>query len=245
MAGCLAAPPELDLAKWNRQYKYTALHVPAALLKQGTALFDGGSANDGYVDPLFPLQGYDVTLQCKGPKAQINPVQAKPGTCQYKPNKDGTFTYWEKQPGDWSRLSNCYCYALDVFKGSWCQPGAAAGVALEQTSMTCAQLKKAVLADGAKEITRQQALSGQPTSGHYIAAFLRPQSSCNFARCMPDFHFLRKDSNGLWSGKGGEAPATNRDAQVGAATAGSCASGGTSSNVMWPTLLPAPAQQRW
>lgn len=79
--------------------------------------------------------------------------------------------------------------------------------------MTCATLKQAVLADGGKEVTRATALGGQPVSGHYIAMLMRPQSSCNFARCSPDFHFLRKDANGLWSHKAGEAPATNRDAQ--------------------------------
>jgi hypothetical protein len=207
-----AAVPSLDLAKWNRAYKYEALHVPAALLKPASALYDGGSA-DAYVEPLFPLIGYDVQRQCKGPNAKIQATQVKPGTCQYKANKDGTYTYWEKQPGDWSRLSNCYCYALDVFKGGWCQPGAASGVALEQNSMTCSQLEKAIIADGAKKITKQQALNSQPPNGHYVAMMLRPQSSCNFARCMPDYHFLRKDSNGLWSQKAGEAPATNRDAQ--------------------------------
>lgn len=109
----VAAVPNLDLAKWNRAYKYEALHVPAALLKPASALYDGGSA-DNYVEPLFPLIGYDVQRQCKGPNAKIQAIQAKPGTCQYTVNKDGTYTYWEKQPGDWSRLSNCYCYALDV-----------------------------------------------------------------------------------------------------------------------------------
>lgn len=79
--------------------------------------------------------------------------------------------------------------------------------------MTCAQLEKAIIADGGKKITKQQALNSQPPKGQYVAMLLRPQSSCNFARCMPDYHFLRKDSNGLWSQKAGEAPATNRDAQ--------------------------------
>lgn len=87
--------------------------MPAGLLKPASALYDGGSA-DTYVEPLFPLIGYDVQRQCKGPNAKLDATQVKPGTCQYKLNKDGTYTYWEKQPGDWSRLSNCYCYALDV-----------------------------------------------------------------------------------------------------------------------------------
>ncbi|KAF8068265.1 Insoluble matrix shell protein 1 [Scenedesmus sp. PABB004] len=213
-AGALAAAPAWEPALWNRAVKYVANKVPAALLKQGTAMYDGGSASDGaYHEPLFPLMGYDVTRQCKGPNAKLDAAQAKPGACQYKPNKDGTFTYWEKQPGDWSRLSNCYCYALNTFKGGWCQPGAASGVPLEQHSMTCAQLTKAIVADGGRPVPRAAALSGSPGAGHFIAAMLRPQSACNFARCQPDFHFLRKDANGLWSQKAGESPATNLDAQ--------------------------------
>jgi len=78
--------------------------------------------------------------------------------------------------------------------------------------MTCASLKKALIADGAKEVTAAQALNTKAPTGHYIAMLLRPQSSCNFARCQPDFHFMRKDSNGHWSHKAGEAPATNKDA---------------------------------
>jgi len=89
-----AGPPSLDLAKWNAQNKYIATSVPAALFHRGAALFDGGSANVAYQEPLFPLVGYDVQRQCRGPKANLAPTQAKPGTCQYKPNKDGTFTYW-------------------------------------------------------------------------------------------------------------------------------------------------------
>lgn len=202
-------PSPAQLEQWNRNNIYQALNVPAALLT-GSALMDGGSA--GSTEPLFPLLGYDVKSQCKSPGAAVDPAQAKAGTCQYKANKDGTFTYWEKQPGDWARMSNCYCYALDVFKNSWCQPGAATGVDVDPNSMSCATLKKAIIADGAKEVTAAQALSTKAPTGHYVAMMMRPQSSCNFARCQPDFHFMRKDSNGLWSHKPGEAPAQNKDA---------------------------------
>lgn len=205
----VAAEPELNLEQWNRAYLYEAQQVPAALL-QGSALYDGGSA--GSTDPIFPLVGYDVKAQCKGPGSAVDPTQVKPGTCQYRANKDGTFTYWEKQPGDWARMSNCYCYALNIFKAAWCQPGAATGVNIDQNSMSCASLKKALVADGAKEVTAAQALNTKAPTGHYIAMMFRPQSSCNFARCQPDFHFMRKDSNGMWSHKAGEAPAANKDA---------------------------------
>lgn len=204
------AVPTLELDKWNRAYLYEARSVPASLL-QGSALYDGGSSA-AIAEPMFPLLGYDVKRQCSGPSAVVDPTQVKPGSCQYKPNKDGTFTYWEKQPGDWLRMSNCYCYALDVFKSAWCQPGAASGVEITANSMSCATLRKALLADGAKEVTAATALSGQPAAGHYIAMMFRPQSSCTFARCQPDFHFARKDASGLWSHKAGDAPATNKDA---------------------------------
>jgi len=207
----LCKAPELELERWNRCNVYKVAHTPAGLLMPGgSALMDGGSA--GSSEPLFPLVGYDVKSQCKGPGAAVDPAQAKAGTCQYKANKDGTFTYWEKQPGDWARMSNCYCYALDIFKNSWCQPGAATGVDVDPNTMSCATLKKAIMADGAKEVTAAQALNTKAPTGHYVAMMLRPQSSCNFARCQPDFHFMRKDSNGLWSHKPGEAPAQNKDA---------------------------------
>lgn len=199
-----------QLEKWNRAYLYQVKGVPPALLNQGAALMDGGSASGTVAEPMFPLVGYDVKRQCKA-GAAVDPTQAKPGTCQYSANKDGTFTYWEKQPGDWARMSNCYCYALDVFKAAWCQPGAGSGVNVDQNGMTCALLKKAIIADGAKEVTAAQALNTKAPTGHYIAMLVRPQSSCNFARCQPDFHFMRKDSNGLWSHKSGESPATNKD----------------------------------
>lgn len=106
LAVSAAGPPALNLEQWNRAYKYEARRVPTALLKQGTALYDGGSAGEGYTEPMFPLVGYDVSRQCKGPDAKVDPTKAPPGTCQYKANADGTYTYWEKQPGDWLRQSN-------------------------------------------------------------------------------------------------------------------------------------------
>jgi len=52
-----------------------------------------------------------------------------------------------------------------------------------------------------------------PAGEHYIAMMYRSPAGCGGqgGRCMPDFHFLRKDSNNLWSQKLGEAPVTNVD----------------------------------
>lgn len=84
---------------------------------------------------------------------------------------------------------------------------------LNPMTLSCADLSARVLADGGTKVTPQEALSGpQPADGgHYIAALFRPQSSCDFPRCGPDFHFARRDADLRWSHKVGESAATDRD----------------------------------
>lgn len=77
--------------------------------------------------------------------------------------------------------------------------------------MTCKALSEGVSSDGGQVVSRQQALSGQPSSGHYIAIMARPES-CIKGHCyVADFHAMRKDSSGAWSWKHPGMPATNRD----------------------------------
>jgi hypothetical protein len=78
--------------------------------------------------------------------------------------------------------------------------------------MTCPAVHRALVDDGAVPVTRQQALSGQPDKGHYIAAMARPDDSCVPGHCSAfDYHFLRKDAIGTWSFKFPRLPATDRD----------------------------------
>jgi hypothetical protein len=124
------------------------------------------------------------------------------------------YSFWQKLPSDRLRLSNCYSYAVDRFTGGWAMPGLGGGMGEPSpASMNCAELSKRVIADGAAPATKADAVSGPvPAVGHYIALMVRPQSSCDFAHCGPDFHFARRDAGGRWSHKVGEAPATDRDA---------------------------------
>lgn len=49
--------------------------------------------------------------------------------------------------------------------------------------MTCAKLTARLAADGATPVARASAVEGPASpleGGHYIAMWLRPQSSCNF-----------------------------------------------------------------
>lgn len=81
--------------------------------------------------------------------------------------------------------------------------------------MTCPALHKALVDDGAKPVSRQQAMAGQPDRGHYIALMARPAYTDPLSHCRycenDDFHFARKDSSGTWSHKIPQAPATDRD----------------------------------
>lgn len=67
---------------------------------------------------------------------------------------------------------------------------------------TCELMMQAVLADGAKWVSRNQALSAEePAAGYYIGLLVRAKG-CTPAHCWnADFHVVRKDSNGLWSWK--------------------------------------------
>jgi hypothetical protein len=79
-------------------------------------------------------------------------------------------------------------------------------------NITCPLLHTALTEDGAQRITRQQALTGQPDKGHYIAAMARPMGSCVPGHCAgADYHFLRKDASGTWSWKMPGMPASDKD----------------------------------
>lgn len=78
--------------------------------------------------------------------------------------------------GDRRTASNCYCYALNTFKGGRCNPGSANGtdkiIAKSDTKTTCDLINQALVADGAGPVSREAAMTGQPEKGHYIAVMV-------------------------------------------------------------------------
>jgi hypothetical protein len=83
--------------------------------------------------------------------------------------------------------TNCYCYAMDYFNGGRCQPGSADGtnktIKRSDTKMTCDLMRKALVADGAKPVSREEAMSGQPAKGHYIAIMVGAVHCSHLTRC--------------------------------------------------------------
>ncbi|GBF91867.1 hypothetical protein Rsub_04972 [Raphidocelis subcapitata] len=199
-----------DDALWNAYTKYEAGRVHADLLFR--------SPNGALGPPLFPLEGgWDAEAQCNGPSRPFPSAAAKnaPGACEYTPTGGDMYSFWQKVPGDRLRRSNCYCYAVDHRDGDgWCFPGMGGGMGdLSPATLSCEDLTARVVADGAVKVDRAAAVGGAvPAEGHYIAMFYRPQSSCDFSHCGPDFHFARRDSNGRWSHKTGDSPVSDKDA---------------------------------
>lgn len=90
----LAASPPLELAKWNKAYKLTVNNINSIELATYN-LIEPGCSKD------FDSNAARVPL----------------GSCFYRQNTGGTYSKWNKLAGDWRVNSNCYCYALNVYKG--------------------------------------------------------------------------------------------------------------------------------
>jgi hypothetical protein len=70
--------------------------------------------------------------------------------------------------------SNCYCYALSQYVGSYCEPGlGSTGMSLPMPITDCTAARNGLLADGARQVDRSTVYT-VPPSGHYIALAVKP-----------------------------------------------------------------------
>jgi hypothetical protein len=191
----VAEPVHYGLNRYNRICNYTAKGVPQTVFFNGT--------EKGY--RLFPLEHSSSVLStvdhpwqaCFGP-GEIYDVQTikerKKLPCQYALTPNGTIDYWEEHACDVLLRSNCYCFAIDRYVGSFCEPGFG-NLNLTETpkELACDWAIKGVLADGAVKVDRYTVYNVTPV-GHYIALAVWP---------MEDFHFWRLESDGAWGNKPG------------------------------------------
>ncbi len=108
----------------------------------------------------------------------------------YQPNfwNDGSTIQWN---------NNCYNYGNNKRTDTFAQPGQAAGAMY--TALQCSNVRTAAIADGLK------AVSGPNQC---------PKKECTVALVVApgwDFHWYRRDKNGMWTHKPGSTQATNRD----------------------------------
>ncbi|WIA33319.1 hypothetical protein OEZ86_006457 [Tetradesmus obliquus] len=196
MRQAAAAAPPLELSKWNRAYKLTVSNIDSKLkdqynLVEQSCVKDAGFGSDAAAATL--------------------------DACYYRQESNGTYTKWTKKASEWRMNTNCYCYALNIYRDGFCIPGrssaAVTDALMSGQEKSCKLMTAAVLADGAVPVPRAQALSAAPApaGSHYIGLLVRNRS-CIPAHCWQnDFHLVRRDDNGNWSWKEPGGPASALD----------------------------------
>jgi hypothetical protein len=205
-AVCLLAVSNAESIKaevnpFDRTCNYTAKNIPAKLF------FNGSSPSAFFSSGLFPLEDSASPIYeynegswkaCFGPSEPFDLELIKNGLklpCHYTKNPDGTVSYWEEHACDILLKSNCYCFALNRYVGSFCEPGYGSMPKDEQAELdvTCEDQIKGLVADGAVKVDRDTVYN-VPPKGHYIAMAIWPHE---------DFHFWRLDADGAWANKPG------------------------------------------
>jgi hypothetical protein len=110
---------------------------------------------------------------------------------------------WNDHDGIQHR-NNCYNYACNKQTGTYAQPGQASGHMY--TSFDCTSVSSGASSDGLISLVvlppPLTILCGR--CSHKVALVIRPAPH-------PDFHWYRRDANGMWSHKPGGTEARNVD----------------------------------
>ena len=101
--------------------------------------------------------------------------------------------------------NNCYNYGADVLNDKFGQPGWASGVI--PTALECSQYTPAAVSDGLISTGSEPTVAGVEF-GHVVALVIADGPD----ELSQDFHWYRRDRNGMWSHKRGSTEATNLDA---------------------------------
>jgi len=106
-------------------------------------------------------------------------------------------------PGKWNNdhnirtKNNCYNYSNDKITNTFAQPGRGSGQMY--SAIDCGNVESAAQRDGQVQIPSPNVT---PAAGHIIALVVAPGY---------DYHWYRRDENGMWSHKPGQTPARNTD----------------------------------
>ncbi len=114
------------------------------------------------------------------------------GTPSYTPSfwNDGGTVQWD---------NNCYNYSNNKRTDTFAQPGRASGITLTVANLNCADVTAAAVADGIETTTAPGTCTSCQVT---IALVIAPGW---------DYHWYRRDSDGMWTHKPGGTQATNLD----------------------------------
>ena len=190
------ALPPLD-NEFGRTCNYTAKNVNSDIF------FNGLSGREF----MFPLEfesnavraGDKPWKACFNSSESHNLEAIRAGNklpCSYTVTTPETVDYWEEHACQESLKSNCYCFAVSRYVGSYCDPGYASGLGNNPQRLgDCDWAVKGVIADGGVQVDRNTVYFKQPIEGHYIALAVWPE--------VEDYHFWRLESSGSWAHKPG------------------------------------------
>lgn len=111
-------------------------------------------------------------------------------------------------PGRWNDnahvlLNNCYNYASTNRTDTFAQPGRATNRPLPWP-FTGADARRSAESDGCVFVAAETSMTAPSGDEHLVALVVS-------TRIVNDYHWYRLDSNGQWSHKAGQTPATNLD----------------------------------
>lgn len=126
-----------------------------------------------------------------------------PGAHGFGRSGPGIFTIPPYDPGKWNNdptirtRNNCYNYANDKITNTFAQPGRGSGQMY--SAIDCGNVGSAAQRDRQIQIPNPNLT---PAEGQIIALVIAPGY---------DYHWYRRDSNGMWSHKPGQTAARNTD----------------------------------
>jgi len=96
--------------------------------------------------------------------------------------------------------NNCYNYGTDILTNTFAQPGVGSST-LRYGGITCESISMRAVSDGLIPLNTTETPTDVPEVGHYVSLWSSPW----------DYHWARRDSNGMWSHKPGMSPVKTVD----------------------------------
>lgn len=140
-------------------------------------------------DQIIPQKNRFLTQSCTD-----TPLRGPDTVPKYDPKTDNFGCYITEQ---WD--NNCYNYGSDILTNTFAQPER--GTQHKWVYNTCEDVTRAAISDGLISIGKEYP-SAPAAEGHFLALLIWPDTN---------FHWVRLDSNGLWSHKPGGTAVKNKD----------------------------------
>lgn len=189
--------PEANLSQWRVSLN---TNTPNSVNPTLWTSISGASQSSSFNYTFNSPRSYAFILESKDSTnlSRIQPIPVVVAGSWSTPNFEPA--YWNSDPRV-QEYNNCYNYANNVHTNTRAQPGRASGYDAVTTSekFYSAKVREGAMCDGLEPTT---ASSVTPDGRTKIALAIWPGR---------DYHWYRRDANGMWTHKLGSDPASNLD----------------------------------